>query len=204
MFEPRDTSGLTIEQKIQILFDEREIRNVIYRDCRAKSRGDGDLMRTCFFEDAIDHHAPFFDLPFSDVAERTSTVMEEIGEMIQYIALQVLIDLDGDVARVESYVDSNKIFHKRAENGDQIVRLSGFRNLDRFERRNGEWRIAERWFVPEWGIFVQQAPLKEAVASYGVGTEAGNVMSNQAFLSDSPLPRIPYAFGRADPSYTVW
>lgn len=204
MFEPRDARGLTIEQKVKILFDEREIRNVIYRDCRAKSRGDGDLMRTCFFEDAIDHHAPFFDLPFSEVADRTSTVMEEIGEMIQYIALQVLIDLDGDVARVESYIDSNKIFHKRAENGDQIVRLSGFRNLDRFECRNGEWRIAERWFIPEWGLFLEQGPLKEAISSYGAGTEANNVLSNQAFVTNDPLPRIRHAFGKADPSYNVW
>ena len=200
MFEPKDSSALTMEQKIQILFDEREIRNVIYRDCRAKSRGDGDLMRTCFFDDALDHHAPFFDLSFAEVAKRTSTVMEEIGEMIQYIALQVLIDLDGDVAHVETYVDSNKIFHQRTENGDQIVRLSGFRNLDRFERRNGEWRIAERWFIPEWGLFLEQGPLKEAISSYGAGTEAKNVLSNQAFVTIYPLPRIRHAFGKADPS----
>jgi hypothetical protein len=40
------------------------------------------------------------------------------------------------------------------------MRISGFRYLDRLERRNGEWRIAERWFVPEWGFF-QEVPLQD-------------------------------------------
>lgn len=195
MFEPRNCNDLSLEQKIQVLMDERDIRNVLYRDCRAKSRGDADLMRTCFFKDAVDHHQPFFDMPFSQLADMLSDGINATGEMIQYIALQILIELDGDVARTETYVQSSKIFHQRSAAGHKIVRLSGMRMLDRLERRNGEWRIAERQFVPEWGFFKEVPPLDKAIAGYGVGTDAGTLMV------DPSLPAVRHAADRSDPSY---
>lgn len=196
MFEPDDTRSLTIEQKVQLLMDERDIRNIIYRDCRAKSRGDSDLMRTCFFDDALDHHQPFFDMPFSDLADMVQEGIKATGEMIQYVALQILVAIDGDVAKVESYVQSAKIFHQRSPDGHKILRLSGMRMLDRIERRGGEWRIAERQFVPEWGFFKEVPPLTEAIHGYGIGTDAGTL------CVDPSLPSVPHAADRTDPSYS--
>ena len=195
MFEPRDTEGLSLEQQVKLLMDERAIRNVIYRDCRAKSRADAALMRTCFFEDAQDHHQPMFDIPFKQLADSLEESAPAVGELIQYIALQILIDIEGEVARVESYVLSNKIFHQRAENGDKIFRQSGMRMLDRFERRNGEWRIAERWFVPEWGYFKEVSPLTKAISRYGIGTDAGKI------VCDPNLETNWHKANRSDPSY---
>lgn len=193
MFEPRDTTSLSLEERVQLLLDERAIRDVICRDCRAKSRRDAQLMRTCFFEDALDHHQPMFDWPFSRLAD----VIEQgaMGPMIQYVATQILIDLQGDVARTETYVLSTKIFNERADNGDKIIRQSGMRMLDRFERRGGEWRIAERWFVPEWGFFKQVSPLKAAIGPYGVGTDADQI------VCDPSLETNWHKQDRTDPSY---
>jgi 3-phenylpropionate/cinnamic acid dioxygenase small subunit len=56
----------------------------------------------------------------------------------------VLIELDGDVARCESY--SIVIVRIRKDGGD-VDWLHAGRYVDRFERRNGEWRIAYRTVV---------------------------------------------------------
>ena len=195
MFMPRSSKNFTMEQKVQFVFDESEIRNVIYRDCRAKGRADAELLKTCFFDDAIDHHQPFFEAKFSDFVPHFEEGSRGAGEMIQYFAPQILIDLDGDLARVESYIISAKTFYERAANGDKIVRLSGMRQLDRFERRDGEWRVAERWFVGEWGVFHDVPPLTAAIGVYGIGTEPGFI------AADPSLENIPFSRDRTDPSY---
>lgn len=197
MFEHKDISGLTLEQKIQILMDERDIRNIIHRECRSKTRADADLMRSCYWEDAVDHHPPFFDAKVEDWVDAMPDGIKGVGPTVQYIAQQILIDLDGDVARVETHVQSNKVFHQRSRDGHQIVRISGMRMLDRMERRRGEWRIAERWFVVEWGFFVEQPVLQEAISSYNVGTNATSV------VCDPSLTAIPHPMDRTDLSYNI-
>lgn len=188
---------MTLEQKVQFLLDERDIRDVIYRECRGKNRADADLLRSCYWEDAEDHHPPFFDAKMSEYADFIPQGIKQIGPVVQYIAQQILIDLDGDVARVETYVRSNKLFHQRTDEGHEIIRISGMRMLDRFERRDGEWRIAERWFIPEWGFFVEQPALEKAISAYGVGTTGSHV------ACDPTMTAIPHSFDRTDLSYNI-
>ena len=58
----------------------------------------------------------------------------------------ILISLEGEKAAVESYLWSVAVV---AGGGTREVLVCG-RYLDRFERRNGEWRIAERMVVHDW------------------------------------------------------
>ena len=198
MFMPRDTSNLSLEEKVELLMDERAIRDVIYRDQRAKSRGDADLMRTCFFDDAVDHHQPYFEIPFKDIADALDT--KAMAELVQYIATQILIDIDGDTARVESFVLVNMICNERSVSGHKIVRNSSLRFLDRFERRKGEWRIAERQLVYEWGAFHEVAPLAASISHYGPGTDA-SVLVPPPGSADPSLKAVTPAADRTDPSY---
>ena len=56
-------------------------------------------------------------------------------------------DFHGDVARAESY----GVAYHRKEGGEPRQNLStGFRFVDRFERRDGDWRIARRVATTEW------------------------------------------------------
>ena len=194
-FMPKSTAMLTLEEKIQILMDERDIRNVIYRICRASSRGDVEMLKTCFFDDAVDHHEPLFVKKASEMFADFEKAIRSLAEMVQYSAWQILIELNGDVARTESYIFTSKIFHGRTAEGDSTIRLAGMRLLDRFERRAGEWKIAERWFVGEWGLFEQVPILKEAVAWYEAGTEAGRIVTASGLE-----PHLP-ASDRTDLSY---
>ena len=60
----------------------------------------------------------------------------------------VLIELSGDRAAAESYGIS---FHRGASEAAHLNLITGFRFLDRFERRDGgPWKIAARVAVTEW------------------------------------------------------
>ena len=59
----------------------------------------------------------------------------------------IIIDLDGDVARVESHILA---FARMKKDGEKFDSLTLARALDRFEKRDGAWRIAARRLVWEW------------------------------------------------------
>ena len=64
----------------------------------------------------------------------------------------VIIDIEGDFARCESYC----LARHRIPGGDGKVEtdfLWGGRYVDRFERRNGEWRILRRTVVHDYTRF---------------------------------------------------
>ena len=63
----------------------------------------------------------------------------------QHFVTNQTIDLDGDVAHVESYY---LVFIKKS--AENVGALVGGRYADRFERRDGVWKIALRVVLPEW------------------------------------------------------
>src|SRR5690606_12190523 len=60
----------------------------------------------------------------------------------------IKIDVEEDVAWGETYFLGTS--ENRPDNGEPFNSLSSGRYLDKFERRDGEWRIAQRTFVFEW------------------------------------------------------
>jgi len=83
----------------------------------------------------------------------------------------LLIELDGDVAHTECQAFSPKILHPVNYNDDQVMRLSGSRYLHRFERRNGEWRIAVCWWIYEWAFFKEVPPQLKTIGTYAAPSE---------------------------------
>jgi hypothetical protein len=59
----------------------------------------------------------------------------------------ILIRVNGEEAQAESYFEGYHVV--RAEGGAKGF-LQGGRYLDRFERRQGEWRIVYRKVVVDW------------------------------------------------------
>jgi hypothetical protein len=73
----------------------------------------------------------------------------------------VLIDLDGDIARCESYVI---VMVRIPQEGGAIDWMHAGRYVDRFERRNGEWRIAYRTVVYDLERFDEVVPAPEGLS----------------------------------------
>jgi ketosteroid isomerase-like protein len=132
-----------LAKSLDELLQKDAIRDQLYRYCRAVDRGDKELMRGVYHPDATDNHgvfegkaSDFVELNIDDVLPGLSITQHSIGN--------VLIELNGDLARVESYVLATHRVDQADGSYDIVV---WGRYLDRFERRNGEWRIAHRQCV---------------------------------------------------------
>src|ERR1700678_2230537 len=97
MFEPKNTSSLSLEEKIQLLMDERDIRNVIDRLSRAASRADLELYKTCFHDDAVIRNGPTFDGKVSDFFEKFADTDPKVGEAPPPYMTNTSIDFDGNL-----------------------------------------------------------------------------------------------------------
>ena len=132
------------------LSSRAEITEVVINYVRAVDRCDEALFRSCFHPDSTHDHGSFQGLS-SDFAD---FAMKVVGAMVltHHQLGPVSIELDGDTAWVETYFTA---YHRYGDTpppgafagGDRTM---GGRYVDRFERRDGVWKIAHRRGVNEW------------------------------------------------------
>jgi hypothetical protein len=127
--------------------DLEEIRALGLRYCRGIDRLDAELVRSAYWPDATDDHGSFK----GNAWEFAAYAVERLGAAYlttQHAVTNHSIELDGDVAHGELY---NVSTHLREDaQGVRHVDTWYGRYLDRYERRDGEWRIADRVCVHEW------------------------------------------------------
>ena len=123
------------------------IHQVLMRYCRGVDRGDVALLRSVYHEGAVDRHGRF-DGPGAEFAEYIVSAMDAVGGVGQHHITNVLVDLHGDEADVESYfLAAHPV---PGPDGQPVLTLTGGRYLDRFARRGGRWAITERTVVFDW------------------------------------------------------
>ncbi len=146
--------------------DELEARTAI-EDClkrfaRAVDRQDWALARSLYHDDAFDDHGFFKGPPDAFLAHIAGLHAHQDHSM--HFNTNVLIEFRAkDRAFVETYVLVLQRFRTSAPNvpaGTAGLRnLASARYLDRFEKREGEWRVAHRTLV--FGDMVSE-PMREA------------------------------------------
>lgn len=160
-------SGIgTPRERLAELVAVRDIEEVLTRYCRALDRADLALMETVYWPDGEDIHGIY-------VGRASEFVPFIIGEITRYFAmgthclLNVHIDVVGEMATAESYLYSacrvradmieailgSHYFGRMGGQGldpENAMFIMAGRYLDRFERRNGEWRILRRQVVTDW------------------------------------------------------
>ena len=143
----------TVSQIRDEMADREAIRDCLMRYCRGIDRMDPQVLASAYWPGAMDYHTGFTGTveQFIEWALPRLAAMEQNMHMIG----NVLIRIDGDAAKVESYLWSVSVMP-----GDdpRQVMVCG-RYLDRFEKRDDEWRIAERLVVHDW---FQEAPADNA------------------------------------------
>lgn len=131
---------------VRQLSDLEEIRELALRYSRGIDRMDPELLRSVYWEDAVDSHGLFrgnrdqlVDF-IMDEHDRWRATMECV--------LNHLIEFDegGRSARGEIYMIT--YMFRDGQRGSIIDSWYG-RVLDRYEERGGEWRISERICVHE-------------------------------------------------------
>ena len=136
----------TIERQLQEINDRQHIHDLAMRYCRACDRADEDLLRTVFHEDAQLEYGTFDGSAPEFVKWVINHIQTGYTHGFHSICNEYVV-LDGDVANGELYA----LIHNNAITEDGLVdSMLGGRYLDRYERREGEWRIAHRQFVLDW------------------------------------------------------
>jgi hypothetical protein len=148
--------------------DRQEIEQKIRLYCRAIDRMDEELLRSLYHADGVDLHGSFE----GNAHEFARFILGEIARLTSYgfhSVTQSIIDVDGDIAAAESiYIAYHRIpggwdpistwfgetYARAAQAAGTLDRehesSCGGRYLDRFERRDGAWKIARRRITNEW------------------------------------------------------
>jgi hypothetical protein len=153
--------------RIEALLDKQDIAEALTRFSRGMDRLDRDEYLSAFHSDAEMAAGPFVGLA-SECADWAFPMHVEGQILTHHSLLNMTIDLDGDVAHTETYY----IFVAR--NKDESLVQAGGRYIDRFERRNGQWKIALRTNAIEWAGLLPSIPIpfSDVPDLYGNGAPA--------------------------------
>ncbi len=133
--------------RLERLVDRMDIADCLTRFSRGMDRFDRDLFLSAFHADATIAAGPFVGGP-ADCYD-WATPFHEAGQVAtQHNLLNMSCEIEGDSAHGETYY----LFVGR--NRDESNWIAGGRYIDRFERREGAWRIALRTNVIEWSGMV--------------------------------------------------
>ncbi len=134
------------DSKVRALVDKASIQDVLTRYVRAVDRCDKELLRSVFHPGAHESHGGIFEGTAEDFCDLCMDKVKSFGRVAHYLSIPI-IELEGDVALCETYI----IAWHRVEHGRcPYDVMFGGRLLDRFERREGEWRVAARRVVYDW------------------------------------------------------
>jgi hypothetical protein len=155
----------TIEARLRLIEDRQAIYDVIVRYCRGVDRSDPGLVLAAFHDDAIDNHFGVI-LPFREAigtlkAARSGGKSPPSKTTSMHNICNVLIEVDGDIARCESYVT---VIVRIPQDGRAVDWTHAGRYVDRFERRDGEWRIAYRTVVYDLERFDEVVPASDGLS----------------------------------------
>ena len=139
-------------ERLRTLMDRTEIYDCLIRYCRGADRLDREVMLSAYHPDALDDHGAVI-LQASEFVDWALDYHQEHQHTTQHAITNVTYDIQGDEAHVESY------YSFWAANKAKPDQLAHGRYIDRFERREGEWRIAARVCITDGILAVDQFPI---------------------------------------------
>jgi ketosteroid isomerase-like protein len=123
------------------MLDRERLYELVTRYCRAIDRADEELLLSCYHPDATQDHGAYKGEIPGLVTHLRGRALDPAKGALQHVVSNCRFELDGDVAHGETYL---RTVMTDAEGGQL---LSFGRYVDRFERREGEWRIAHRQVI---------------------------------------------------------
>lgn len=134
-----------MNERMQACLDKQEIYELSCRYMRGLDRHDPDLMLEQFWEDGWCEYGFYNSAPGEFIAFCMEALQGHVAN--QHLIGNVLIDIDKEDAFGEVYFQA---YHKIADaEGFQDMIIAG-RYLDRYERREGVWKMAYRSEIVDW------------------------------------------------------
>jgi hypothetical protein len=149
-----------LEPRLASLSDRRDIRDTSMRYVRGADRHDKDLVRSAFWPEAtISYGKP---MPLDEFVAWDEGRLAAYAVHQHHITGQT-VEIDGNTAHVESYVISFFVPRDRQKDGagtatpgraltSEKSLIGSGRYIERWEKRNGEWKIVVREYVEDLGL----------------------------------------------------
>ena len=129
------------------LLDRTAITECVHRYARGLDRRDAELVASAYHATAVEDHGQYVG-ELDGLVAYLMDVHAPFSGYQRHVTTQN-IDIDGDSDGNTAHAESYFLSVIRID-GAEKLRLTGGRYVDRLERRDGEWRIAERVVVLEW------------------------------------------------------
>ncbi|MET0239508.1 MAG: nuclear transport factor 2 family protein [Sphingobium sp.] len=139
-------SDLTASLLSAQIGDREAIRDCLARYCRGIDRGDAAMLSSAYWEDAVDDHGAIKGTAAEFIEKATKPRPDSMG--MHHMMGQVMMEIDGDSATVESYFNATHRLLRADGTAYDLIVIG--RYLDRMERRGDEWRIADRIAIRDW------------------------------------------------------
>ena len=159
------------------------IREVLARYARAIDRADNALLKSCYFDDAIEEHGSSFTGRAHDYVDAAIPKVRKMGVM-QHLLGTTNIELDGARAYVETYIWT---FLRVERYGRSWDTFTGGRLNDKFECRNGESKSAHPRTVFDWN---RDTPANEGWCPGYIDPRAAGVLRGRKDTSDPTYERF--------------
>ena len=165
--ERKPVADVTVDHaRLNALVAKDDITAVVHRVARGTDRLDHELIVAGYWPDGFDDHNSFRGGPV-EFADWVLQVLPHFAATHHFLG-QCRIELDDDTAYVETYCDAHHVAHPD-ERGRVLDMRMGLRYCDRFERRDGEWRIAKRICAFDWAYYVESVREWAFPADFTVG-----------------------------------
>ena len=159
---------------VEDLLAKQAIHDALVTWCRGIDRLDAALVSSVYHPDAVDER-PGFTLHGGEAGARTIPRLRDTTTATLHSISNELVTVRGDQADSECHFVARNLYT------DGTMAESCGRYLDRFERRNGEWKIAHRRVILEWRRVFAKEELE-------LETNRSTALRSREDASYTPLP----------------
>lgn len=176
------SKSLPSAEAIQVLLDKSALYELVQNYCRAVDRRDFALLESLYHPDSTDNRAPMFSGSGPDFVRWVPSITQRFV-VTSHVVIGALFTVAGDIADGEVHIVAYHLSNKEP----MRETISHGRYLDRYERRDGVWRILERTTVYDWSE--ARAYDKELFARISRGSVMGQAGENDPLYSQLKLVR---------------
>lgn len=138
--------AMATDPVLQEMIDEFQLRKLVHAYCRAVDRGDLEQLRALYHHDAVDAHGGFSAGSADAFLDQLAAARPYVRSM-QHNITTVNFAISGHTAEGEIYTIATHTFAGGDRDVDVVI---GGRYLDKYEKRNGTWKISVRTIVTDW------------------------------------------------------
>jgi hypothetical protein len=142
------------------------LRRLVTAYSRATDRRDFVLLRSLYHDDAIEQHGDMFSGGPDAYIAFVQKALSAYEATVHYVA-----NMTFEIAGNEAEGEIHKINYHRTPGPHAREIVTGSRSLDRYERRNGEWRFSRRSITLDWAR--TEAVDSAAYADFAAGSPPG-------------------------------